>query len=87
MFEWYSSLASSQAEAVTYLATIVIAAATIVVVVFIVQWRRLRQRQAELQAAVQQTELETSLKQELLAHGLSPDEIKQVIEATSADVG
>ena len=86
MLDWYDSLALSQAQGVICLAAGLIAAATIVAVVFIIQWRRLNQRKAELHAAVQQTELETSLKQELLAHGLSPAEIKQVIEATSADL-
>jgi hypothetical protein len=86
MCEWFALLAASQADVLTYLATIAIVAATIVAVVYIVQWGRLRRRKAELQAALQRTELETSLKQELLAHGLSPDEIKQVIEATSAEL-
>jgi hypothetical protein len=86
MLDWMTSLSALQAQAVTYLVTVVVVAATIVAVAFIFQWRRLSQRQAELQAALQQAELEASLKQELLAHGLSPDEIKQVIEATSADV-
>jgi hypothetical protein len=71
---------------VTYLATVLIVAATIVAVAFIFHWRRLIQRKAELRAALEQAELEASLKQELLAHGLTPDEIKQVIEATSADL-
>ena len=86
MSAWYQSLAPSQAAAVTCLAMLRVAAATTIVGVLIVQWRRLWQRNAELHAALKQAELETSLKQELLAHGLTPAEIKQVIEATSADL-
>ena len=86
MSAWYQTLAPAQAAAVLCLAVILMAAATTILSVSIVQCRRFWQRSAELRAALKQTELETSLKQELLAHGLTPAEIKQVIEATSADL-
>jgi hypothetical protein len=45
-----------------------------------VQWRKVRQ--AEIDAFLSKTELEASLKQDLVNRGLSADEIKQILEAS-----
>jgi hypothetical protein len=46
-------------------------------IVYVVQWRRVRQ--AEIEAALYRAELETSLKKDMLNRGMSAEEIHKVL--------
>jgi hypothetical protein len=52
------------------------------VVIFILQWRQVRQ--AQLDAAVYRTELDAYLKKDMLNRGMSGAEIKLVLEASAS---
>jgi hypothetical protein len=52
------------------------------VVVFVVQWRRVRQ--ADIEAALYRAELEVSLKKDMLNKGMSADEIQKVLQASAS---
>ena len=55
------------------------------VVLFVVQWRRLRQ--AEIEATLYRAELETSLKKDMLNRGMSAEEIQKVLQASAGQRG
>lgn len=80
MFEW---LAQNHPDELIGLVAVLGTCLVILTTVVSAQWRRVRQ--AELQ--LRQVELEASLKHELVARGMSADEIRQVLEARMSGAG
>ncbi len=80
MFDW---LARNHPEELIGLVSVIGCCVVILTAILATQWRKGRQAEAQLR----QAELDASLKHEMIARGMSADEICQVLEGRSGAAG